>query len=781
MRLLYVDVPFEGLKGGDKNRSKAIWRHLSDEFEADLLLIRGPEYASKPIEPHHGYRKLYTIGRMNALPHKPKSIYRFHPEQLDKFRSILIKGQYEVVVLRFMSTFELAKTVSRTLPDCKVAIDVDMLYSRIYEITWHQDHDVRNRNNLLEMVKLKQFERKAFQHDFWFFFTNLIERDMAVAEYKLDAEKARHYPNLMPMEEPNQYPPVHRRYVLFFGLMDSLANQDAFLYLATEIYPLIREKLISRGALIQVAGTNSPDFIHQYQDDCFKILGQVDDMQEVIAGAEFVVLPIRIASGTRTRILEAAQMRRAVLTTSVGTEGFSFGRKEIAIRETAEELGEAIIEMLDDPEKTLDFGKNLHHSSRARYSEKILSERFIKSLKSPAIGVKPKKLRIAMVTNRFHPEVGPSETNVYYQARLLAETNEVTVFAPKRMHFPALERVAGFRLRRLFDLLNHPKVYPNLREATFCPTLLWYLLVGNYDIIQCYPGINVNNVLAFIVAKLKKKPFILCFFDFIDYAEHLKTHGEIAKDILTRTPLKCYQKLVLKQIDYAFATANREVEFLKKHNPMVSYSPIPVLPDEFEIPMDKPPLMRTWPEDSFVFLCPGRISYVKGQDLAMDAFCSVADQMPNAKLVFVGKSDVEPEFLETIKVKMLKAGISDQVHFTGKVERSELLAWLKHSSINLIPARFMNSGAVILESWISETPMIQSDSVDPNLVQDGVNGYLFQSENAEECAKKMLLAYNNPKKLPSMAIRGKKLVKSKYSYEYLIDLYQKTYQKLMSR
>jgi len=130
---------------------------------------------------------------------------------------------------------------------------------------------------------------------------------------------------------------------------------------------------------------------------------------------------------------------------------------------------------------------------------------------------------------------------------------------------------------------------------------------------------------------------------------------------------------------------------------------------------------------------------------------------------------------------MLKAGVADKVHFSGKVERSEAIAWLRHSDINLIPVRFMNSGAVVLESWISETPVLQSDVADPNLVVDGENGYLFENENVDECAEKMLFAYMHKEKLSEMASRGKKLVKERYSYEFLIQLYQSTYQRLMSR
>jgi len=779
MKLLYIDVPFEGLQGGDKNRSKAIWKSLSEEFVADLLLIKGPQYRTQKVEEHHSYNKLHTLGCIKPLPHESASIYRFHPRQLEKFRAILTQEQYDIVVFRFLSPYRLAQELVETLPLCKVVIDVDMLFSRIAELSWQQNHDLRNRYSLIEMLKLKRFEKRAFSHDFGFYFTNPIERDLAVAEYDLDIENARIYPNLMPMEEPKSYPKPKQPYVLFFGTLNSMANQDAVCFLADEIYPQISAELRKAGVQMHIVGANASDYLHRYQDDCFKIIGRVDDMQEIIAGAEFVVLPIRIASGTRTRILEAAQMKKAVLTTSVGMEGFPFGSTEIMIRENAEDLGAAILELLEDKELRTTLGENLYEAARTGYSAKTLSGHFIKSLKEPAEGVKPKKLKLAIVSNRFYPEVGGAETNIYYQARKLAEANEVTVFCPKRIQMPALERVAGFRLRRLYDLYNRKGEYPNLKTKTLCPTLLWYLLIGKYDVIQCFPAINYNNIIAFVASQIMNIPYIVCFFDFVDYAAYLQKQGKIDPDLLEKTPLKWYQKIILARMDYAFAIANKEIEFLKKYNLNVEYSPVPVLSSEFEIEVGKPPLMRTWNHNPFVFLCLGRVSYIKGQDIALGAFAKVASQMQGAQLVFVGRSDYEPDFLEKMKEIMNTAGVSERVHFTDQVERKEVIAWLKHADIHLIPVRFMNSGAVVIESWISDTPVLQSDVVDPNLVIEAENGYNFVSEDLQSCADKMLLAYNNRENLPALAAKGKELVKRKYTYDYLINLYQETYQKLL--
>lgn len=66
-----------------------------------------------------------------------------------------------------------------------------------------------------------------------------------------------------------------------------------------------------------------------------------------------------------------------------------------------------------------------------------------------------RRLRIALVLNRFWPEVGGAETNLYFQAVELAKAHDVTVFTPRRLADEAdRETHAGFEVHRLSDALN---------------------------------------------------------------------------------------------------------------------------------------------------------------------------------------------------------------------------------------------------------------------------------------------------------------------------------------
>ena len=115
------------------------------------------------------------------------------------------------------------------------------------------------------------------------------------------------------------------------------------------------------------------------------------------------------------------------------------------------------------------------------------------------------------------------------------------------------------------------------------------------------------------------------------------------------------------------------------------------------------------------------------------------------------------------------------------VERSEVLSFLRQSDIQIVPVRFMNSGAVVVESWAAGIPVIQSDAVDPNLVEPGKNGYLFHSKDIQDLASCMMKAYAEREKLPELGKRGREMVLKRFTYPRLIRIYNDIYRKLTDK
>ena len=283
------------------------------------------------------------------------------------------------------------------------------------------------------------------------------------------------------------------------------------------------------------------------------------------------------------------------------------------------------------------------------------------------------RLKIAIVTNRFYPEVGGAETNIWFQAKELAKKHDVTIYCPKRIDRPWSEEFDGFRLVRMYDVLHPFCKYPNIATKTLCPSIFFRILFSGFDVIMFFPALNYNNKLAYFASRMRGIPIIGCFFDFIDYAAVIKEKGSVPDDILGQTLVKDTDARILRGLDHIYAIADKEIAFLQKFNGHVEYSPVPVLMDEY---LKESPSYRSKygiSDNEFVFLCLGRVSQIKGQDIAVKAFCSAFRDRKDARLVIVGRHDYEPGFTDAMKKEIASAGMDGRVIFTGMVERPEVL------------------------------------------------------------------------------------------------------------
>lgn len=133
--------------------------------------------------------------------------------------------------------------------------------------------------------------------------------------------------------------------ILFVGPLTFDANLDGLRWFSREILPLVRREVPD--ASVDVVGLPLPDSF----PDGVRLLGKVDDVRPHLARAPLSVVPIRVASGTRYKILEALSMERAVVSTSLGAEGLGVAHGEhLLIADTPGAFASAVVELLRSPE-----------------------------------------------------------------------------------------------------------------------------------------------------------------------------------------------------------------------------------------------------------------------------------------------------------------------------------------------------------------------------------------------------------------------------------------------
>ena len=87
-----------------------------------------------------------------------------------------------------------------------------------------------------------------------------------------------------------------------------------------------------------------------------------------------MVVPLRIGSGTRIKILEAAASGKAVVSTAIGAEGLDFkDRSEIVIANDPNSFASEVVTLLRDPQQRSSIGQAARKKVVERYSQKALT------------------------------------------------------------------------------------------------------------------------------------------------------------------------------------------------------------------------------------------------------------------------------------------------------------------------------------------------------------------------------------------------------------------------
>ena len=110
-------------------------------------------------------------------------------------------------------------------------------------------------------------------------------------------------------------------YVVFTGKMDFRPNVDAILWFTEAVWPLLRIAF-PRLHLLIVGQSPHHRLSHLRQEPGIVMTGQVEDVRPYIAGATVVIVPLRVGGGTRLKVLEAMAMGKAIVSTSLGCEGY---------------------------------------------------------------------------------------------------------------------------------------------------------------------------------------------------------------------------------------------------------------------------------------------------------------------------------------------------------------------------------------------------------------------------------------------------------------------------
>jgi sugar transferase (PEP-CTERM/EpsH1 system associated) len=213
---------------------------------------------------------------------------------------------------------------------------------------------------------LSRFEVEAMRHARATLIVNERERQMLQA---LDATARIHV-----MENgvdlgtfQPQAPPAPSQTVVFCGVMNYTPNEEGALWIAREVWPLVKRQQPSASLMLVGASPTASVRALALADSSITVTGTVPDVRPFLWNAAVAAAPLQTARGVQNKVLEALAAGIPVVATPQVAEGLPAGT-HVAVSVAADPRAFAgsllqLLEMSPETRRGLAFAANLRELS----------------------------------------------------------------------------------------------------------------------------------------------------------------------------------------------------------------------------------------------------------------------------------------------------------------------------------------------------------------------------------------------------------------------------------
>jgi len=173
----------------------------------------------------------------------------------------------------------------------------------------------------------------------------------------------------------------------------------------------------------------------------------------------------------------------------------------------------------------------------------------------------------------------------------------------------------------------------------------------------------------------------------------------------------------------------------------------------------------------------GRLVIFKGQKYLLTAFKGITENFSNVKLMIVG----DGELYNSLKDYTNVMGINDRVIFTGF--REDLRAVYSAFDIYCHPS-IEGGGELfpfsVLYAMAQGIPVIATRVGDiPQMVKDGINGYLVSEKSPFQISEKLMIMVNNPELRNKVGKEGLTILLDNFTEDKMVNKIEEVYKKLI--
>lgn len=378
-------LPYPLLSGG-QIRTYNLLKKLAEKYEVTLFALIKEESERQYIPELEKYcakvrvfkrsQKPFTLRNIfhTAFSSFPFLVIRNHvPETITAVEKELQAEQYDII---HAETFYMMPNIPKT----KVPI---ILVEQTIEYLGYESYaDKVKFWPLRQILKVDISKIRRWEEHYWRSCTKLITMSQEDKDFINDTIQS---PNKIEVvsngvdvkwfaQKERQLPKDLT--ILSVGTFNWLPNVEAVKFLVEKIWPIVKSKL-PKSKLWIVGNAPTPEiFEYQKKDTSITITGGIPDIRDAFTGAHVLVAPVFSGKGTRYKILEAMAAGTPIVASQIAVEGLGVEHGvQVLIGNTAKELAELTVKLLEQPELQKKLAKNGKEFVQTQYDWQYIAQK----------------------------------------------------------------------------------------------------------------------------------------------------------------------------------------------------------------------------------------------------------------------------------------------------------------------------------------------------------------------------------------------------------------------
>ena len=167
----------------------------------------------------------------------------------------------------------------------------------------------------------------------------------------------------------------------------------------------------------------------------------------------------------------------------------------------------------------------------------------------------------------------------------------------------------------------------------------------------------------------------------------------------------------------------------------------------------------------------------KGHRYLLEALSRIVKRHRNVRLSLVGDGPLKSDLLNYAE----SLGISSYIEFLGVIDNVEKI--LKETDIFVLPSIEREGlGIAMIEAMSQSKPVIGTDIGGiPEVIEDGVNGYLVEPRDSDSLAEKLEILIDDKNKRERMGREGRKRFEEKFDASIMLRQLEDLYESLLNQ